>query len=304
VRLRQSCLRYLAGLLVLNGLLVGCATFDAPVLPTQRLVLDDVPFHPQQDFQCGPAALLSVLEHSDVAASFAELVDQVYVPELRGSLQLELLAAARRYDRLPYVLAPEASELLAWLQQGYPVLILQNLGIRRIPVWHFAVLLGYDGRRDEVLLHSGDRERMAQDWPRFLQSWQRGGRWAAVMLPPGQLPERIDLPEWLELGAAFDEQASAPARLRFWTALHSRWPQSPLVALGLGNAHYANDRLDAAEASFAQGLAQQPDVLALRMNLAAVRLELGRACAAYTVLDAHQPASTHLLFGRLYTALI
>ncbi len=57
-------------------------------------------------YQCGPAALATVLAASGVEVTADELVPEVYLPGRRGSLQPELVAATRNRDRVPYVLPP------------------------------------------------------------------------------------------------------------------------------------------------------------------------------------------------------
>ena len=116
-----------------------------------------MPFFPQTEYQCGPAALATLLAHlgADVVAD--DLVSEVYVAGLKGSLQPELLGATRRHGFVPYVISPEPSAIVSELASGRPVLVLQNLGLERAPVWHYAVVVGVDG--DEVILRSGAQER-------------------------------------------------------------------------------------------------------------------------------------------------
>lgn len=131
------------------ALLAGCSLnppleLDALAPTATPVRLSSVPFFAQTGFQCGPAALAGVLGAAGVATDPATLSPQVYLPAREGSLQLELVAATRRAGRLPYVLAGEPRALLAQLQAGRPVLVLQNLGTPHVPVWHYAVLTGFD----------------------------------------------------------------------------------------------------------------------------------------------------------------
>src|SRR5690606_12988264 len=105
-------------------LLAGCAT-RAPLLEssTGMVELADTPFFPQDRYQCGPAALATVLAAAGVAVAPDELVEQVYVPARRGSLTIEMQAAPRRYDRIAYPLQPELAALIAELDAGRPVLV-------------------------------------------------------------------------------------------------------------------------------------------------------------------------------------
>ena len=170
----------------------GCATrqpglesyLQAAALPA-RLELRDTPFFAQQEYQCGPAALATVLAASDVRVSPDELTGKVYLPERQGSLQLELVAASRRYTRLPYLLDPRLPALLGELSAGRPVLVLQNLGLPFLPIWHYAVVIGFDGSRDQLILRSGDRRRFIMGTPEFMRTWRLADYWALVVLRPG-----------------------------------------------------------------------------------------------------------------------
>ena len=68
------------------------------------VLLNDTPFFPQTDYQCGPAALATVLQAQGIDIAPADLSPGVYLPGRKGSLQVEMVAAARRYRSLPYVL--------------------------------------------------------------------------------------------------------------------------------------------------------------------------------------------------------
>jgi hypothetical protein len=59
----------------------------------ERVELTDTPFFPQREYQCGPAALATVLAASEVSVTADALVPEVFLPGRQGSLQSELLAA-------------------------------------------------------------------------------------------------------------------------------------------------------------------------------------------------------------------
>lgn len=176
------------GLLALAVLLTGCAS--GLLLPPQserlpeRIELVDVPFYPQEDYQCGPAALATVLVHRGVTTSPEALVPKVYLPERRGGLKLELVAAARQSGMLVYPLQPSLDALLAQVAAGNPVLVMQNLGLDWYPQWHFAVVVGYDRAKDELVLRSATTRRWVTDLRSFDRTWARAERWAVVTLPP------------------------------------------------------------------------------------------------------------------------
>ena len=94
----------LAGVVLCGLLLTGCATPPQsaalqrtwPAQLPQAVLLDQVPFHPQEDLLCGPATLAMVAQAAGASATPEQLTPQVYLPGRQGALQTEMLAAARR----------------------------------------------------------------------------------------------------------------------------------------------------------------------------------------------------------------
>ena len=237
--------------------------------------LTETPFHPQARYQCGPAALASVLQQADVAVSPHDLVPQVYAPERKGSLQTEIIAAVRRYERIPYRIEPTLSALLAGLSAGRPVLILQNLGLRSVPRWHYAVMIGYSAKADQVLLRSGRSERLAMSGWRFEKSWERAERWGLVVLHPGEFPVNPNRARYLNSLAAMERTASPGVLLASYRAALNRWPEDFVARFGEASALHALGRLDQAESRYRQLLACSPQHPAVLNNLAEVLLRKG-----------------------------
>ena len=282
-------MRLAAGGAVALGL-GGCAAFPALDLeeaapPGPRSVALDTPFHPQTDYQCGPAALAGVLGATGVEVSPGALAPQVYLPERQGSLQVELLAATRRAGRVAYRLGQDPSELLAELAGGRPVLVLQNLGTRAFPTWHYAVLTGYDLAANELVLDSGVTDALRTPAGRFLRTWDWAGRWAMVALRPGELPARPDPARYAEAAAAFERSGEAAAVHAAWAAAAAHWPGDPRPPLALGNLAYAAGDREGALALYAAGHAASPGDPALANNLAAVLGELGCAATGHALLS-------------------
>src|SRR5437588_472596 len=131
-------------------LLAGCASLwpqtaqlreGLPAGLPERVELTQVPFFPQSEYQCGPAALATALASFGVKVTPEDLVPQVYLPQRKGSLQIEMMAAARRHGMVSYQLAPRFEDVLRELSAGNPVIVLQNLGFGG--GWHYAVAVGY-----------------------------------------------------------------------------------------------------------------------------------------------------------------
>lgn len=263
-------------------LLAGCATPQAtallaspPATLPQRVELSAVPFHPQEDYQCGPAALATTLAHAGVPVTPEELVPQVYIPARQGSLQAEMLAAARRRGFAAYPLSPRLEDLLREVADGTPVIVLQNLGFGFRPVWHYAVVVGYDLTSEEIILRSGKTRRLVLAFGAFERSWAGGGHWAMLTLPPGKLPATAAEDRYIGAAAALERVAPEPARRAYATALE-RWPESLVARIGLGNAAYALRDLAGADAAYREATRRYPRSADAWNNLAQVAFELGR----------------------------
>ena len=105
--------------------------------------------------------------HAGREATPETLLSQVYVPGRKGSLQAEMLAAARRHRLVAYTLAPRLADLLHEIAAGNPVLGLQNLGLDWVPRWHYAVAIGYDLEERQIVLRSGVTHRLAMSLDTF-----------------------------------------------------------------------------------------------------------------------------------------
>jgi tetratricopeptide (TPR) repeat protein len=268
------------------GVLAACATPQMPQLgqsglPAQVEVAR-VPFHPQTENDCGLAALAMVLGWSGVPAEPEEVAGQVLTPGRAGSLGHDLVAAARRAERLA-VPVQGLEPLLAELAAGHPVLVLQNLGLDWYPQWHYAVAIGYDLEAGTLTLRSGEEPGQVMPLATFARTWQRAGQWALVVLPPDALPATADATTVLQAAAGLEQAGRHDAAVAAYAAALSRWPDSLAALIGLGNARYAAGQLAGAEAAFRTAVSFHPREAAAWNNLAHVLAEkgdLGKAAVA------------------------
>lgn len=278
------------GLLLFCLWLAGCATppqterlaATPPRDLAPRVELGDVPFFAQDAYQCGPAALATVLTATGVPTTADALIPQVYLPERRGSLQLELVAAARRHGTVPYVLQPALESLLAEVAAGNPILVLQNLAFAWYPKWHYAVVVGYDLDREELILRSGLERRHVVPFAVFERTWRRAEHWALVVLSPDRLPITAEETRYLQSVTALERLGQHAQAEQAYGAALARWPRSLGARMGLGNSRYAAGDLRGAELAYREAIDADPAAGAAFNNLAQTLADQGRLAEAET----------------------
>ena len=243
-------------------------------------------FYPQVTDQCGPSALAAILNSSGVTVTPEALKSRIYIPGRQGSLQIELLAATRGYGRMPYLIDTDIFALLDEVRGGRPVLILQNLGSKRAPVWHYAVVVGYLADQRRFVLRSGDQKRQVISASRFIRTWQRAGYWGVLALHPGEMPASPDADRYVRSVAAVEAIGQLESAVAGYQSATERWPAHSLAWLGMGNAYYAQGNLDLAESAYKRLLSVDSDHLIALNNLSQVQIDRGCLEDASATLDA------------------
>ena len=269
----------------------GCASDIRNMLSDLEQQRGDVeliqtPFYPQVTDQCGPSALAAILNSSGVTVTPEVLKSRIYIPGRQGSLQIELLAATRGYGRMPYLIDTDISALLSEVRGGRPVLVLQNLGSKRAPVWHYAVVVGYLADERRFILRSGDQKRHVTSASRFARTWQRAGYWGVLSLQPGEMPASPDADKYVQSVAAVEAIGDIASAAAGYHAATERWPEHSLAWLGMGNAYYAQGNLDSAESAYKRILSMDSDHLIALNNLSQVQIDRGCFKDASATLDA------------------
>jgi tetratricopeptide (TPR) repeat protein len=286
--------RFTAGVFVcvLALALSGCASLfpqtaelrsGLPAGMPEQVELKQVPFFPQVEYQCGPAALATALVASGAKVTPDELVPQVYLPERKGSLQVEMLAAARRHGMVSYQLAPRFEDLLRELAAGHPVIVLQNQA--PVGTWHYAVAVGYDYDKGDLILRSGDKERQTLPFHVHEFLWSRSGYWAMVALPPDRMPATADENRLLGAIAALEHAGDARGARTAYEGFLKRWPENTGASVGLANTHHALGELRQAERVLREAERRDPESVIVLNNLAQTLSDLNRDAEALPFIE-------------------
>jgi hypothetical protein len=275
--------RWLACTLLLSIYLGGCASSpqtrlllnEPPDIPS-RVELAEVPFYPQQEFHCGPAALAGVMNYRGVEVVPDQIAELVYVPDLKGSLQVEVVAATRQFDLLPVKLDGRLESLLRELAAGNPVFVLQNLGLDIYPVWHYEIVVGYDFDERLMILRSGVRRRVTRSFALFEKTWQRAGHWALAVVKTDAIPVTASAAAYLDAVIGMEEVGRIDSAHQGYRSARLRWPDELLAHSGFGNTAYLQGNFGVAESAYREALALDPEKAELWNNLAYTLAQLGR----------------------------
>jgi tetratricopeptide (TPR) repeat protein len=216
------------------------------------------------------------LQNAGVNVLPESISPELFLPGRHGSLQIEMISAARRHGTIAYRLAPDLKDVLREVSAGLPVIVLQNLAYNWYPVWHYAVVIGYDLDQGELILRSGSELRQALSMRTFEYTWARSEYWAMVTVPPGRIPataKEADFVGAVSIGETYLRPEQAQDAYR---AALQRWPGNLIAEIGVGNAAYRQEDYAKAEQAFRQATDDHPESVAALNNLAQTLLALNR----------------------------
>lgn len=166
-------------------LFFGCAWGPAgprgftPPSGSERV--ENVPFHPQTAFQCGPASLAGVLNYYGDPASPGEIADAVFRREIRGTVSLDMVLFARERGFSATFYEGSVENIVDAVDEDEPLVVMVDSGLGPVSLCHYMVLVGYTG--EGVVVNSGRSREELMPWGVFLSKWQRTKNWTLRVVP-------------------------------------------------------------------------------------------------------------------------
>jgi ABC-type bacteriocin/lantibiotic exporter with double-glycine peptidase domain len=161
------------------GMPRGTPSDAAPPPPTHRIT--DVPLVEPNTNWCGPAALAAVLQYHGEAITAQDVAERIYLPDYRGSLNLDLLVHARERNFEAWAAAGSPDMLSRAIRRDRPVICMLR---KRGPLArrnHYVVVRGYDVDRALWFIDGGDGKEVSCSTRRFEREWEGCGRWMLVV---------------------------------------------------------------------------------------------------------------------------
>lgn len=273
-------------------LVTGCAPKDP--LPSERHYSSftlNVPFVAPRSKLCGSSSIEMVAAYWQTKTSYTpqlsvgELDGRTLIPAKGGTLQIELVWAARANGLIVYPLEPTFEALFSELSEDHPVIVLVNRSYSWYPLWHYAPVTGFDGEKRTVLTHFSDQENEAIPIGTFAALWKRSNNWGVVLLPPGKLPASASSKTFLRAAYAFEKTGKVREAIVAYKSALVRWSEDTDILFALANAYYNVSNLQDAEESYRKLLAIEPSHLFALNNLAVLLCHTGRSNEALRVLE-------------------
>ncbi len=153
--------------------------------PASFHFIDNVPFFPQSEYMCGPAAMASVVGYWGRHEDMSDVAKSVYLEKLKGTLPIDLLIYARErgFDAAYY--RGSLDDLRKKISQKTPLILFLNLGYDFYPVGHYIVVTGYSDRFRAVVAHSGTESEEVFTYDELLRDWGKTDFSTLLITPKG-----------------------------------------------------------------------------------------------------------------------
>ncbi len=270
----------------------GCVPKDPFPLEQHYQSSDiNVPFIAPRSELCGATSIEMLSSYWQSTTSYIPKTLHVrtgcrtLIPAKGGTLQIEMVIAARANGLIAYPLEPTYESLFSELSVHHPVIVLVNRSFSWYPLWHYVPVIGYDEEKRNIHGHFSDQPNESVPLATFAALWKRSGNWGVVLLPPGKLPSSVSPKTFLRSVYEFEKTGDSEGAIRAYHSALMRWPDNTEILFALANADYSASHLIEAEAHYRKLLALNPSNPLALNNLAMVLCRSHRSEEALKLLD-------------------
>lgn len=231
-------------------LLNGCSSFSKaknirqtfPQNIANYVLLKKPEFIAQKDSDCGPASLAMLFSNYQSHWDIKKITQQVYSPKHEGSFPQDMISSMRRHK---YLSMPVRSHrnILNSINNNHPVIVLQNLGTHKLPMWHYSLVVGYDLYKNVYFIHSATNPYSEISMGRFDYTWVLADNWAYSIRKPNSIDKDLNLGDYvkeIEANKNLNHQESYD----YYKSLSEAFPESihPVVGMAHSAAQMENWR--------------------------------------------------------------
>jgi hypothetical protein len=144
-------------------------------------IIDQVPFYPQEAFQCGPASIAGVLSYWNIDISPEEIAAEIYSKSAKGTLDVDMVRYAERKGLKVRQYRGSIEDIRLNIDSGNPIIVLVDYGFWIYQRNHFMVIAGYF--EDGIVANTGRDHLKFIFYKDFLSSWKRTNYWILLITP-------------------------------------------------------------------------------------------------------------------------
>ena len=168
-------------LTIIGVILIACSTVSVQ-FDSNPILLNNVPFYPQEEYQCGPSSLAGVLNYWGVHVSPDDIAKEIYSKSARGTLTIDMVLYAQKMGLSATHYRGSVDNLKKNIDSGYPIIVLVDYGISLYQVNHFMVVIGYN--EHGVIVNSEKENGKFIPEEDFTKSWEKTKYWTLLIKPP------------------------------------------------------------------------------------------------------------------------
>jgi ABC-type bacteriocin/lantibiotic exporter with double-glycine peptidase domain len=161
--------------------LFSCIRTSPVKEPEFTRTLENVPFYPQEMYQCGPASLAGVLNYWGIDVSPEEIAGEIYSPSAKGTLNIDMALYVEKKGLKAIQYPGSFMDVKRKIDSGYPLILMVDHGFWVYQQNHFMVALGY--HENGIIVHSGKDRQKVIPLKDFLNSWKKTRFWTLWVTP-------------------------------------------------------------------------------------------------------------------------
>lgn len=169
--------------LLIGVFVLGCASRNdrAEQLEksSNKILVENVPFYPDDRYWCGPAALSALLNYHGSNVSIEDVADSIYSESAKGTVPFDMVWYAEEIGYDVTKKRGDPASINKWLRRDHPIIVFVDNGNLLYSAHHYMVVVGMSDHK--VIVNSGQTRHKVVSRGDFRSSWAKENNWMMVI---------------------------------------------------------------------------------------------------------------------------